>query len=203
MSSMESTEREKRNKVCSEGLFAVLGLFGSRKQFVIFPEMTDSAGRTSWSPSCNDHQRKSEHETGSEWSHAAAMALDSLGFEDDDNYESEGTHHIRNRTPSSLKELSEGRNDRTEEEVGNSHRNMQAQTVPTGTEGSGNYSSDADSGQEEEVGGKGVGMGCGDHVRWLREGLGVWLERLEDGSLKRYSVNHWPELTTEPTYSGE
>ena len=24
-------------------------------------------------------------------------------------------------------------------------------------------------------------------------GLGVWMERLEDGSLKRYSVTHWPQ----------
>ena len=25
------------------------------------------------------------------------------------------------------------------------------------------------------------------------EALYVWLERLEDGSLRRYSVDHWPE----------
>ena len=203
-SSMESIEREKRNKVCSEELFAVLGLFGSRKQFVIFPEMMDSAGGNPHGPSCNGHGRKLEYKTGSEWSHAAAMALDSLGFEDDDDYEGEGTHHVRKRKPSSLKELLDERKFsgiREEEEVENSHRNVQAQTVPVGMEGSANPSDDDSGGGEEgvRVGGRGVAVGCGDHVRWLREGLGVWLERLEDGSLKRYSVDHWPELIeTEP-----
>ena len=259
-SDMEEVEKEARSRMCLANTIAVLGVFGARKQFVIFPESIDDATDAT---NATDTTRHHEHilyndrecrkemgmTTNSKWTQVASTTMSVLGFDEsgsqnnsDDEIEGDSYCYPYNKqslsdSPGELRMRERGA--RRGEEMDDSEREELATYHKTDEMegGDGYFCTEGDRGaKEERRGGKegkdaryrnrvtksrghmtdrssrvtgsrghvtnsgghvtdsgGHVTGSGGHVtgRWVD--VGVWLERLEDGSLSRHSVQEWPQ----------
>ena len=111
-SDMEEAEKEVRSRSCLANTVTILGVFGARKQFVMFPESVDDATTATNTTRHHEHtlyndrgcRKESEVTTNSKWVQVASTTMSVLGFDEsgsqrnsDDEIEGDSYYCLHNK----------------------------------------------------------------------------------------------------------